>query len=358
MDALRRSTVFGFDNITSGDLFVAKDPVPYSASVTAASSSAPTSSGKKISIIGCGQVGLAIAYSIINQGICSRLSLVDINEEKLIGEAKDLRQGSAFHHRIIIEASKEYDITDNSDLVIITAGAAQKPGQTRLDLIGINVRIMKFIIPQVLKYSPDAAMAIASNPCDILTAVAAKLAGPDVPPGRIFGTGTALDSSRFRCLIAETAGHIDPSSVHAYIIGEHGDSSVAVYSSIRIGGVPFLKPGEKVTKKHLDLHRKTVDAAYDVIKRKGYTNWAIGLSAAYIAKIVVGDHDSIIPVSTCVRGMYDDIENDVYASVPCIVGSGGVKKVLELPLTEEEMLQFGSSAAKLWKVQKEIWDSI
>jgi len=342
------------------DLFQAKNPVPYSttAAPTTTSSSHPTSSGKKISIVGCGQVGLAIAYSIINQGICSRLSLVDINEEKLIGEAKDLRQGSAFHHRIIIEASKDYDVTDNSDLVIVTAGAAQRPGQSRLDLIGINVRIMKFIIPEVLKYSPDAAICIASNPCDILTAVAAKIAGPDVPPGRVFGCGTALDTSRFRCLIAKTAGDIDPSSVHAYIIGEHGDSSVAVYSSIRIGGVPFLKPGEKPSKNHLDLHKEVVDSAYDVINRKGYTNWAIGLSAAHIAKTVVGDHHGIIPVSTCVRGMYGDIENDIYTSVPCVVGSGGVKKVLELPLTDEEMLQFESSAAKLWEVQKDIWDTI
>lgn len=337
--------------------FEAKDPVPYSEGVPVSTPApkAGKTGGKKISIIGCGQVGLAMAYSIINQGICSELALVDLNEEKLIGEAKDLRQGSAFHHRIIITSSKDYDVTEGSDLVLVTAGAAQRPGQTRLQLIGINVKIMKFIIPSILKYSPDAAIAIASNPCDILTGVAAKIAGPDVPPGKIFGCGTALDSSRLRCLIAETIG-VDPSSVHGYIIGEHGDSSVAVFSGVRIGGVPLLPPGEKPTEEHAAMHKEVVDSAYDVIVRKGYTNWAIGLSAAHIAKVVIGDHDAIIPVSTCIRGMYGDTKNDVYTSVPCVVGASGVKKVLEIPLSEEESEKFSKSVVAMWDVQSKIWD--
>jgi len=228
-DVIRSSTNYMDDEVEIGDLFRSHDPVPYAATaipnipedsaVTPPAPSFSAASGKKVSIIGCGQVGLAIAYSLINQGIPSKLALVDLDEEKLIGEAKDLRQGSAFHHRISIEASTDYEITDNSHLVIVTAGAAQKPGQSRLELIGVNIKIMKFIIPQVLKYSPDTTICIVSNPCDIMTAVAAKIAGPHVAPGRIFGSGTALDSSRFRCLIAKTVGDIDPSSVHAYIIG-------------------------------------------------------------------------------------------------------------------------------------------
>jgi len=338
-------------------LFQGKDPVAYSADVPVSPNVPVTKTGgKKISIIGCGQVGLAMAYSIINQHICSELALVDINEEKLIGEAKDLRQGSAFERRIVITASKDYDVTKGSDLVLVTAGAAQRPGQTRLELIGVNVKIMKFIIPSVLKFSPKATICIASNPCDILTGVAAKLAGPEVPPGKIFGCGTALDSSRLRCVIAREIGNIDPSSVHAYIIGEHGDSSVAVFSGARIGGIPFIPEGEKPTKEHEAMHREVVDSAYDVIKRKGYTNWAIGLSAAHIAKAVIGNHDAVIPVSTCIRGMYGDTKNDVFTSVPCVVGASGVKKVLEIPLNDEEMTKFTNSVAAMWDVQSKIWD--
>jgi len=359
----RSSSNYMADEVPTGDPFSSHDPVPYSASAVPDSATTPpvsfnSSSGKKISIIGCGQVGLAIAYSLINQGTSSKLALVDVNEEKLIGEAKDLRQGSAFHHRIVIEASTDYEITDNSHLVIVTAGAAQKPGQSRLELIGINIKIMKCIIPQVLKYSPDAIICIVSNPCDIMTAVAAKIAGPNIPPGRIFGSGTSLDSSRFRCLIAKTVGDVDPNSVHAYILGEHGDSSVAVYSSIRIGGVPLLEHGEKPKKAHLDLHREVVDSAMDVIKRKGYTNWAVGLATAHMAKAVMDDHCAIIPVSTCVRGIYDEIENDVFLSVPCVLGSCGVKKIFKLPLSEDEMLRFENSAAQVWEVQRDIWDSV
>jgi len=364
----RSSANYMADKVTIDEIFHSQYPVPYSTTavpdcipennVTTTPTSPNSSSGKKISIIGCGQVGLAIAYSLINQGISSTLALVDLNEEKLIGEAKDLQQGSAFHHRIIIEASTDYDITNNSHLVIVTAGAAQKKDQSRLELIGVNVKIMKFIIPQVLKYSPHASICIVSNPCDIMTAVAAKIAGPDVAPGRIFGSGTALDSSRFRCLIAKTVGGIDPSSVHAYIIGEHGDSSVAVYSSIRIGGIPLLQHGEKPKKTHLDLHKEVVDSAMDVIRRKGYTNWAIGLATARIAKVVVGDLCAIIPISTCVRGIYNNVEKDVFLSVPCVVGSSGVKKVLQLPLTDDEMLLFEKSAAQVWEVQKDIWDRV
>jgi len=337
--------------------FRTREPVTYSAGVPVSPTAPATKTGgKKISIIGCGQVGLAMAYSIINQSVCSELALVDINEEKLIGEAKDLRQGSAFQHRITITSSKDYDVTEGSDLVLVTAGAAQRPGQTRLELIGINVKIMKFIIPSVLKYSPKATICIASNPCDILTGVAAKLAGPDVPPGKIFGCGTALDSSRLRCVIARAVGNIDPSSVHGYIIGEHGDSSVAVFSGVRIGCVPFLAEGEKPTEEHVAMHKEVVDSAYDVIKRKGYTNWAIGLSAAHIAKVVIGDHDTIIPVSTCIRGMYGDTKNDVFTSVPCVVGASGVKKVLEIPLSDEEMTKFTKSVAAMWDVQSKIWN--
>lgn len=195
----------------------------------------------------------------------------------ITGEAKDLKQGSAFHQRIRIQASSDYNISRGSHLVIITAGAAQRVGESRLSLVERNVKIMSFIIPKVLEYSPDAPICIVSNPCDIMTAVAAKMAGPTVPPGQIFGSGTCLDSSRLRSLIG-MALNVDTRSVHGYIIGEHGDSSIPVWSGVRAGGVPLLRPGEEPSAAHSKMHEEVVQSAMDVITKKGYTNWAVGLS--------------------------------------------------------------------------------
>jgi L-lactate dehydrogenase len=204
------------------------------------------------------------------------LALVDIDTKKLQGEAKDFLQGSAFHQRISIEASDDYAVSQSSHLVIITAGAAQRPGESRLGLVERNTKIMGMVIPQVLKHSPDAVICIVSNPCDVMTAVAAKIAGPNVPVGRIFGSGTCLDSSRLRSLIAKSMD-LDPKNIHGYVIGEHGDSSIAVWSSVRVGALPLLKQGQEEPDETLKcLHQEVVNAAGDVIKLKGYTNWAIG----------------------------------------------------------------------------------
>lgn len=236
---------------------------------------------------------------------------------------------------------------------------------------------MKFIMPEVLKYSPESPICIVSNPCDIMTAVAAKIAGPSVPPGRIFGSGTCLDSSRLRSLIG-TALDVDTRSVHGYIIGEHGDSSIPVWSGVRVGGVPLLAHGDEPSEAHYAMHREVVESAGDVISKKGYTNWAVGLSklyvlvlnvvvirfshvlvaaAAYIAKNVLSDTRSITAVSTCVRGLYD-IEYDVFSSLPCVIGGTGVRRVLKLPLSESEKEGFIKSCNQVWEVQKGVWDSV
>ena len=301
-------------------------------------------------------VGMAIAYSMINQSTCGEIALVDVQGDKLDGEAKDLAQGSAFHHYTKIVASTDYAVSATSNLVIITAGAAQKPGESRLDLVTKNAKIMKIIIPQVLKYSPNTAICIVSNPCDIMTAVACKIAGPSVPPGRIFGSGTNLDSSRLRSLVANSLD-CDTQSVHGYVLGEHGDSSVPVWSSVRVGGVPLLDVGELPTDAHIKMHREVVDSAADVIKKKGYTNWAVGLSCAHIATSVVRDRRLMLPVSTCVRGLYG-IENDVYLSVPCSVGAHGVRRIMEIPLNENELKGIQHSANTLWNIQKDLWDKL
>jgi len=293
---------------------------------------------------------------MLNQTTAGTIALVDQNATKLDGEAKDLEQGSAFHQNVRVLASDTYAVSQDSHLVIITAGAAQNPGESRLNLVSRNVEIMKSIIPNVLTFSPHAAICIVSNPCDLMTAVASKIAGPSVPPGRIFGSGTCLDSSRLRSLLAKRL-QVDGQAVSGFVMGEHGDTSVPVWSSVRVGGVPILKTDEKPSPVHDAMHAEVVDSAYDIIQRKGYTNWSVGLTGAYIGKAVLDDTRAIMPVSTCVRGMHG-IEDDVFLSIPCVMGSHGVRKLIDLPLTDLEIDQFRNSADTLWGIQKDVWDEI
>lgn len=311
---------------------------------------------KKITVVGMGNVGLGCVAAILNKDMCGSIAMIDQNKEKLEGEAKDFQQGAAFHNSTAILASTEYDISADSDLVVITAGAAQKPGESRLNLLEKNVSIMQSIMPQVIEHSPNAAILIASNPCDIMTAIASKIAGPSFPQGKIFGTGTCLDSSRFRTIIADSMD-LDPNSIHGYIIGEHGDSSIPVWSSVRVGALPLLRPGQEPCDTLQAIHKAVVDSAYDVINLKGYTNWAIGMSTAHIATMILDDTRTIVPVSTCVRGLYG-VEDDVFLSVPCSLSSNGVQRVAVLPLTDSEEDTFRTCAKRIWEVQQPIWDSL
>mmetsp|Transcript_6118 Transcript_6118/g.7916 ORF Transcript_6118/g.7916 Transcript_6118/m.7916 type:complete len:440 (+) Transcript_6118:176-1495(+) len=335
------------------------DPIPYTSTIPLT----PLNEGelgklshKKVSIVGCGQVGLAIGYALLNQTAAGTIALIDMNEQKLLGEAKDLQQGSGFHENVRIIAGTHYEVSAHSHLVIVTAGVAQKPGESRLSLVERNTQIMKDIIPQVLAHSPHAAICIVSNPCDIMTAVAAKVAGPSVPPGRIFGSGTCLDSSRLQSLLAQTL-NMDAQSVSGFVVGEHGDSSVALWSSVRVGGIPMLREGEAPSDILLHMHREVIDSAYDVIQRKGYTNWAVGLTGAFIGKAVLNDQRKIMTVSTCVRGIHG-INEDVFLSMPCSIGAHGVRRVVNIPMTEYEVGEFQRAAEQIWKVQEGIWEGI
>jgi len=328
-------------------------PISYSENVSTAPVN-DSSLHKKVTIIGCGQVGMAIAYAILNQEIAGTMALIDMDAEKLDGEAKDLQQGSAFYEHLRIMSSTEYDISSDSDLVIITAGVAQRVGESRLNLVERNVRIMKSIMPKVLLHSPNAAICIVANPCDIMTAVAAKIAGPSVPAGRIFGSGTCLDSSRLRSLIAKSL-MLDTSAVSGYVFGEHGDSSVPIWSSVNVGGFPLA---ENLSAADLQaMHHDVVSSAGDVIKKKGYTNWAVGLTAASIAKAVLRDTREIFPVSTCVRGLYG-VKHDVFLSISCSIGAHGMRRVIPIPLHEDEIKGFQKAANSVWEVQKGIWNSV
>jgi L-lactate dehydrogenase len=250
-------------------------------------------------------------------------------------------------------------VSADSDVVIVTAGVAQKPGESRLSLLERNAEIMSHVIPEVLKYSPRATICIASNPCDIMAAVAAKLAGPTVAAGRVFGSGTCLDTSRLQSLIGNMLD-IDAQNVHGYVVGEHGDSSVALWSSVRVGGASYYETpwtqGDAAAVQAA-MHKHIVDSAYEVIEKKGYTNWAIGMTGAYLCKAVMRDERRITTVSTCVRGIHG-IEHDVFLSMPCTVGASGVRRVVNVPMTEHEIEQFKRTAESIWTVQQGIWDKI
>lgn len=316
----------------------------------------PTKRHTKISVIGTGNVGMAIAQTILTQDFVEELALVDAKADKLRGEMLDLQHAAAFLPRTKILASVDYTVTAGSDLCIVTAGARQIAGESRLNLLQRNLSLFKAIIPPLVKYSPDCILLIVANPVDILTYVAWKLSG--LPSNRVIGSGTNLDSSRFRFLLAD---HLDVNAqdVQAYIVGEHGDSSVALWSSISVGGVPILSFLEKqqiaYEKETLEsIHKEVVDSAYEVISLKGYTSWAIGYSAANLARSILRDQRKIHPVSVLAKGFYGIDGGDVFLSLPAQLGRGGVLGVTNIHLNEEESHRLRNSAKTILEVQSQL----
>ncbi|XP_051628400.1 L-lactate dehydrogenase B chain isoform X1 [Manacus candei] len=311
----------------------------------------------KVSIVGTGQVGMAAAISILGKGLCDELALVDVVEDRLKGEMMDLQHGSLFLHTHKIVADKDYKVTANSKIVILTAGVRQQEGESRLNLVQRNVNVFKFIVPQVVKHSPNCIIIVVSNPVDILTYVTWKLSG--LPKNRVIGSGCNLDTARFRYLMSERLG-IHPSSCHGWILGEHGDSSVAVWSGINVAGVCLqqLNPAmgtDKDPENWKEVHKKVVDSAYEVIKLKGYTNWAIGLSVADLCETMLKNLHRIHSISTLVKGMYG-IENDVFLSLPSVLSASGLTSVINQKLKDDEVTQLRKSADTLWNIQKDIKD--
>lgn len=312
-------------------------------------------SGNKVTVVGVGQVGMACAFSILTQNVSSEIVLVDVVADKLKGEMMDLQHGLTFMKHAKVNASTDYAATANSRLCIVTAGARQKEGESRLNLVQRNTDIFKGIIPNLIKYSPDTILLIVSNPVDILTYVAWKLSG--LPKNRVIGSGTNLDSSRLRFLMSQRL-NLSPSSCHGWIIGEHGDSSVAVWSGVNVAGVRLrdLNPalGSVEDKENWeDLHRQVVQSAYEVIKLKGYTSWAIGLSVAALAQTMLRNGFNIHAVSTLVNGQHD-IDKDVFLSLPCVLSENGVTHIVKQPLTSSEKEMLHKSAALMDEVQKNL----
>ena len=306
----------------------------------------------KITIIGAGSVGSTIAYTLAVQGLASEIVMIDINGEKALGEALDIRQGTPFCSPVTIYAGSYRDACD-SDIVILTSGVARKPGQTRLDLAQTNVDILKTIIPQITTYAPDATYIIVSNPVDILTYVFCRFS--DLPENKIIGTGTILDTSRLRARISEYYS-INQQNVHAYVFGEHGDTSFVPWSIANISNVPVDDYHRAVTSKdnlyapidHNEIETYIKKSGGRVIQRKGATYYAIALSTCHICKCLLDGMDTTLTVSSMMHGEYG--LDDVCLSTLSIVGRDGLRGRLLTPLNDEEMALLHKSASSLREV--------
>lgn len=301
----------------------------------------------KLGIVGAGGVGSAMAYAAVIRGSAREVVLYDIAAERAEAEALDIAHGALFASNTRITGGGDIEALKGCDMVIITAGARQQPGQPRLELAGANVSILRSMLPQLQEQAPDAVYMLVTNPCDVLTVVAQQITG--LPTDRVFSSGTVLDSSRLRWMIGSEAG-VSTSSVHAMIVGEHGDSEFPLWSQANIGQVPvdsWRKDGRQLfdQSKRDELAERAMRAAYTVINGKGSTNYAIGLSGARIAEAVLKGQDAVLPVSTILEDYYGI--SGIALSVPSIVGFGGVREVLEVPMTEAEIQSLRNSAEAL-----------
>lgn len=306
---------------------------------------------RKAAVIGCGFVGSATAFTLMQSRLFSELVLLDVNMEKADGEAKDIAHGIPFAGQMKIYAGT-YDDAADAAIIIITAGANQKPGETRLDLVQKNTAIYQSIIPEIVKRDFGGILMIVSNPVDILTYVALKLSG--LPENRVLGSGTVLDTARLKYALGEHLG-VDSRSVHSFIIGEHGDSEIAAWSSTNVSGIPLNDFCEMRGHFNHDaamdaIAEKVKNSAYEIISKKQATYYGIAMSVKRICECIVRNERSILPVSAMMHGEYG-IE-DITLSMPAIVGIGGVETHVPIALSEEEAEKLVESAKKLKEVAK------
>lgn len=301
---------------------------------------------RKVGVVGTGLVGSSFVYALMIRELATEIVLVDVDNEKAIGEMMDFNHGLSFSKPVKIVAGSYADLS-GAQVVVIAAGASQRPGETRLDLLARNVKIFRSIVPEVVHHNPDGIILIATNPVDILTYISLKESR--LSPAKVIGSGTILDTSRFRFLLGQYYG-VDARSVHAYIIGEHGDSEIPLWSLANIGGVRLQEfaPLQNKQYNQSDMDKLFInvrDAAYEIIKRKGATYFAIGLGLVAIVETILGDYRSVLSVSTMMTGEYG--VTDMSLSLPCVVGGNGVEEILTLNLSEDEEKGFRSSAEKL-----------
>ncbi len=298
---------------------------------------------RKVAIIGAGFVGATSAYAIVISGLCSELVMIDIDKDKLHGEVMDLLHGASFVKPVQILAGNYADAS-GADVVLIAAGVSQKPGESRLDLVYRNTEVFQDIIPKICSTCPNAILLVVTNPVDVLTYVTLKISG--FPANRVIGSGTILDSSRFRQVLSDFIG-VAAVNIHAYIIGEHGDTEVPVWSLANVAGVSL----EEYCTSALNLNRplekdklfcEVRNAAYEIIKGKGATYYAVGLAVRRIMEALLRDENSILTVSSLINDIYG--VSDICLSLPSIVNASGVHRVLKLPISSEEKEEFLHSA--------------
>lgn len=307
-----------------------------------------------VAIVGTGMVGTSIAYALIMKGLVQNLGLINRSPERAEGEAMDLKHCLPFVSPVNIRAGG-FELCKDAQVVVITAGATQAEGETRLDLCGKNARIIKDIVQDILEHNPAPIILVVSNPVDVLTYVALRESG--LPPERIIGSGTVLDTARFRSLVAEHCA-VDTRNTHGYVIGEHGDSEVLVWSRLNIAGVLMNDYcGQACTRECPDDFRGDIDdkvrnAAYEIIKKKGATYYAVALAVVSILETVLKNHRSVLTVSSLMQGQYGI--SDVCLSLPSLLGSQGVENVLDSPLADNETRALRDSA----RVLRETLESI
>ncbi|KFI69208.1 L-lactate dehydrogenase [Bifidobacterium magnum] len=302
----------------------------------------------KLAIVGAGAVGSTLAFAAAERGVAREIVLEDIAKERVEAEVLDMQHGSSFLPTVSLDGSDDPEICRDADMVVITAGARQKPGQSRLDLAGATINIMKSIIPNLVKVAPNAIYMLIANPVDIVTRACLQLSG--LPASQMFGSGTNLDSARLRFLIAQQTG-VNVKNVHAYIAGEHGDSEVPLWSSATIGGVPMTEwqplPGHEPldAAKREEIHREVKNSAYKIINGKGATNFAIAMSAVDIIEAIMNDSNRILPVSSLLQDFHGI--SDVCMSVPTLLNRNGVNSRLNTPVSDEELAALKRSAETL-----------
>ena len=311
----------------------------------------PNLDHRKAAVIGCGYVGSAIAFTLMQRGIFSEMVLIDVNVKKAEGEALDISHGLPYSAPMEIYAGNYDDIADAA-FIVIAAGANQKAGETRLQLIEKNLEIFSKIIPEIKKRDCQGIILVVSNPVDILTYAALKMSG--FPPHRVIGSGTVLDTARLKYLLGRRLD-VDARSVHAVIIGEHGDSELAVWSGANVSGVDlnhfcelrgFSQHREAMDK----IYREVRDSAYEIIERKGASYYGIAMAVARIAECIDRDEHSVLPISVLLSGEYGI--GGLCLSIPTVVGAGGAEKVLEIPLSGAEQRMLTASANALMEAVK------
>lgn len=296
----------------------------------------------KVAIIGCGKVGMTAAYALLLSGVCHEIVLFGRDRSKLLGEKLDLEHAMALSNKTVITATDDYADLKETDIFVFCAGAPQAPGETRLQLAEKNLAIVEQMVPKLLEAEPQAILLMVANPVDLMTLKAQELL--QLRPGQVFGSGTLLDTARFRFHLSEFLP-VNPRSIHAYVLGEHGDHSFPVISSANIGGQPLVDFPGFTREMAQEAYQKARDAAYSIIESKGATYYGIGVSITKIVKTIFMNQKTVVPLSTVINDYYG--ESGMAVSVPCILGRSGIQKIIRVSLDDSEQGELASGVRAL-----------